>query len=220
MRAKLLQAFYIAACNLCLQGQLRGLVRQLSIDQFENESRRVSMGAGKAAGCACMSCAAAAQGSDRVPWQILHIQVVKICSTCAAQLPLLYRSHIRGHIWPQQDAAVRAPAIGAGAWRRGLLAGLLVAGRLHSSGSAAAIVGPLDLVLKRCALAFGYALSTTGCLCHFEFSAGHPQGGAARVPQPPPLGALREPRVRLQLRPGGWQGTWEAQCALGFCRRA
>lgn len=50
MRAKLLQAFYIAACNLCLQGQLRGLVRQLSIDQFENESRRVSMGAGKTAG--------------------------------------------------------------------------------------------------------------------------------------------------------------------------
>lgn len=30
-----------------VQGQLRGLVRQLSIDQFENESRRVSMGAGK-----------------------------------------------------------------------------------------------------------------------------------------------------------------------------
>ena len=29
-----------------VQGQLRGLVRQLSIDQFENESRRVSMGAG------------------------------------------------------------------------------------------------------------------------------------------------------------------------------
>lgn len=28
-----------------VQGQLRGLVRQLSIDQFENESRRVSMGA-------------------------------------------------------------------------------------------------------------------------------------------------------------------------------
>ncbi len=27
--------------------ELRGLVRQLSIDQFENESRRVSMGAGK-----------------------------------------------------------------------------------------------------------------------------------------------------------------------------
>lgn len=33
-----------------MQGQLRGLVRQLSIDQFENESRRVSMGAGKTAG--------------------------------------------------------------------------------------------------------------------------------------------------------------------------
>ncbi|PSC71439.1 serine threonine-phosphatase BSL1 [Micractinium conductrix] len=29
-----------------VSGQLRGLVRQLSIDQFENESRRVSMGAG------------------------------------------------------------------------------------------------------------------------------------------------------------------------------
>lgn len=29
-----------------MSGQLRGLVRQLSIDQFENESRRVSMGAG------------------------------------------------------------------------------------------------------------------------------------------------------------------------------
>lgn len=27
-----------------VQGQMRGLVRQLSIDQFENESRRVSMG--------------------------------------------------------------------------------------------------------------------------------------------------------------------------------
>lgn len=26
-----------------VQGQMRGLVRQLSIDQFENESRRVSM---------------------------------------------------------------------------------------------------------------------------------------------------------------------------------
>ena len=29
---------------LAAQGQMRGLVRQLSIDQFENESRRVSMG--------------------------------------------------------------------------------------------------------------------------------------------------------------------------------
>lgn len=33
-----------------VQGQLRGLVRQLSIDQFENESRRVSMGGGASDG--------------------------------------------------------------------------------------------------------------------------------------------------------------------------
>lgn len=136
-----------------VQGQLRGLVRQLSIDQFENESRRVSMGAGASE-----------------------------ASTVRNKTPLFERTFSE-------------PVGGRGAGWLGT--GWLRAGPGTADFRLAAAAVLLPLCCHTCRLARLPDSSSPACRApstrpHFT-PAGHPQGGAARVPQPPPLVALGRP---------------------------